>query len=64
MRSASTPCRATAWSIIAAVFRALPGYSGWVVVEAEQDPEKANPLAYAKKGVAHLRHTLKEAGLV
>lgn len=47
----------------AAVFRALPGYSGWVVVEAEQDPEKANPLAYAKKGVAHLRQTLKEVGL-
>jgi myo-inosose-2 dehydratase len=47
-----------------AVFRELPGYSGWVVVEAEQDPEKANPLAYAKKGVAHLRASLKEAGLV
>lgn len=47
-----------------AVFRALPGYSGWVVVEAEQDPEKAHPLTYAKKGVAHLKHSLKEAGLV
>lgn len=47
-----------------AVFRALPGYSGWVVVEAEQDPEKANPLVYAKKGVAHLRQSLREAGLV
>jgi sugar phosphate isomerase/epimerase len=46
-----------------AVFRALPGYSGWVVVEAEQDPEKANPLTYAKRGVAHLRRSLKEAGL-
>ena len=46
-----------------AVFRALPGYSGWVVVEAEQDPEKAHPLTYAKKGVAHLRQSLKEAGL-
>ncbi|MBK9082836.1 MAG: myo-inosose-2 dehydratase [Rhizobiales bacterium] len=45
-----------------AVFRALPGYSGWVVVEAEQDPEKANPLAYAKKGVAHLRAALAQAG--
>ncbi|MBS7703130.1 myo-inosose-2 dehydratase [Chelatococcus asaccharovorans] len=47
----------------AAVFRALPGYSGWVVVEAEQDPEKANPLTYAKKGVAHLKQSLREAGL-
>jgi len=46
------------------VFKALPGYSGWVVVEAEQDPEKANPLTYAKKGVAHLKQSLKEAGLV
>jgi inosose dehydratase len=46
-----------------AVFRALPGYSGWVVVEAEQDPEKAHPLTYAKRGVAHLKLSLKEAGL-
>ena len=45
------------------VFRALPGYSGWVVVEAEQDPEKANPLAYAKKGVTHLKQSLQQAGL-
>jgi sugar phosphate isomerase/epimerase len=34
----------------AAVFRALPGYSGWVVVEAEQDPEKANPLGLCQEG--------------
>jgi inosose dehydratase len=47
-----------------AVFKALPGYSGWVVVEAEQDPEKAHPLTYAKKGVAHLKQSLKEAGFV
>ena len=45
------------------VFRALPGYAGWVVVEAEQDPAKANPLAYAKKGVANLKAFLNEAGL-
>ena len=24
------------------------GYQGWFVVEAEQDPDKANPLKYAK----------------
>ena len=47
-----------------AVFKALGGYSGWVIVEAEQDPEKAHPLTYAIKGVAHLRAALKEAGLV
>jgi inosose dehydratase len=46
------------------VFKALSGYSGWVVVEAEQDPRKANPLVYAKRGVAHLKQALKTAGLV
>jgi myo-inosose-2 dehydratase len=45
------------------VFRALAGYSGWVVVEAEQDPAKANPLTYAKAGHANLRRFLNEAGL-
>ena len=47
----------------AAVFKELKGYSGWVVLEAEQDPKKAPALPYAKKGVAHLRAALKEAGL-
>jgi myo-inosose-2 dehydratase len=46
-----------------AVFRALPGYSGWIVVEAEQDPQKAHPLTYARKGMAHLKQSLKHAGL-
>ena len=46
------------------VFKALKGYSGWVVLEAEQDPKKAPALPYAKKGVAHLKAALKEAGLV
>lgn len=45
------------------VFRALPGYAGWVVIEAEQDPEKANPLRYATMGVANLKRFLAEAGL-
>ena len=45
------------------VFAELKGYSGWVVVEAEQDPKKANPLVYAKKGVAHLQASLRKAGL-
>ncbi len=47
----------------ASVFRELPGYSGWVVVEAEQDPKKAHPLTYAKKGHAHLVQVLRETGL-
>jgi len=47
----------------AAVFKALRGYSGWVVLEAEQDPKKVPALPYAKKGVAHIRAALKEAGL-
>ena len=31
------------------------GYTGWLVVEAEQDPAKAHPLTYAKKARAYLR---------
>lgn len=46
------------------VLKALPGYSGWLVVEAEQDPEKANPLAYAKLGRANLARFAREAGLL
>jgi len=38
-------------------------YSGWVVVEAEQDPEKANPLKYSRMGYQHLSNVLHEAGL-
>ena len=39
------------------------GYAGWMVVEAEQDPAKANPLEYAKLGYRHLSSALAEAGL-
>ena len=38
-------------------------YSGWLVVEAEQDPEKANPFEYAKKGFKYLSKTAKDCGL-
>ncbi len=31
------------------------GYEGWVVVEAEQDPAKANPFEYAKMARAYIR---------
>jgi len=45
------------------VLKELPGYSGWLVVEAEQDPEKAQPLTYATLGCANLRRFAKAAGL-
>ena len=32
-------------------------YQEWVVVEAEQDPAKANPFEYAKKARAYIRQT-------
>ena len=34
------------------------GYSGWMVVEAEQDPHVANPLQYARMGREYLRQEL------
>jgi inosose dehydratase len=37
------------------VFGALPEYSGWVVLEAEQDPKLADPLTYATLGYRNLR---------
>jgi inosose dehydratase len=37
-------------------------YEGWFVVEAEQDPKKANPLKYAKIGHEALSEALTEAG--
>ena len=37
-------------------------YSKWVIVEAEQNPKKANPLEYAKKGYNYLTKTLTEVG--
>ena len=45
-----------------AVFRELPGYSGWVVVEAEQDPAKAHPLTYAIMGYRNLSRMAADAG--
>ena len=36
-------------------------YSGWLVVEAEQDPKKANPLEYAIKGYKYLIETLSNS---
>jgi inosose dehydratase len=38
------------------------GYEGWIIVEAEQDPKKANPLSYAIKGYQALESSLNKAG--
>jgi inosose dehydratase len=38
-------------------------YSGWLVVEAEQDPIKANPFEYAKIGYKYLTETLKKSNI-
>jgi sugar phosphate isomerase/epimerase len=47
-----------------AVLKALPDYSGWLVVEAEQDPKKAHPLTYARMGCANLKQYADAAGLI
>ncbi|HEY5818026.1 MAG TPA: myo-inosose-2 dehydratase [Mesorhizobium sp.] len=46
------------------VLRAMQGYSGWVVVEAEQDPKVADPAHYAPLGYNNLRWFLGEAGML
>jgi len=42
------------------VFRELRNYSGWVILEAEQDPRVADPMAYASLGFGNLRRLLAE----
>ncbi len=37
-------------------------YTGWLVVEAEQDPDKADPKTYAEMGYANLNRMAAEAG--
>jgi inosose dehydratase len=37
-------------------------YSGWLVVEAEQDPKIAHPLTYARMGFDFLARSAREAG--
>ncbi|MFU0503175.1 myo-inosose-2 dehydratase [Pseudaminobacter sp. NGMCC 1.201702] len=46
------------------VLKELGPYSGWIVVEAEQDPQKANPADYARLGHQNLTRFLNEAGLI
>ena len=45
------------------VFRALRPYDGWIVVEAEQDPERANPLQYATLGRQNLARFVAQTAL-
>jgi len=47
-----------------AVLAALPAYTGWLVVEAEQDPAQANPLTYARLGHRNLSRFARAAGLL
>jgi inosose dehydratase len=46
-----------------AIIQALivDGYQGWVIVEAEQDPKKAEPYKYAKMGYEYLTRLLDPA---
>ena len=48
-----------------AVMRALAAidYSGWIIVEAEQDPAKADPRRYAELGLATLQQKASESDL-
>jgi inosose dehydratase len=49
----------------AEVMKALAdiGYSGWVIVEAEQDPAIADPREYGEVGLATLKREAAKAGL-
>ena len=40
----------------------INNYDKWLVIEAEQDPKKANPLEYAKIGYKYLARILNETG--
>jgi len=49
----------------AAIMAALAAmhYSGWIVIEAEQDPALADPRTYARLGLGTLQRLAAEAGL-
>jgi inosose dehydratase len=38
------------------------GYAGWLIVEAEQDPNKAHPLTFARMGFSNLARMVLQAG--
>jgi inosose dehydratase/3D-(3,5/4)-trihydroxycyclohexane-1,2-dione acylhydrolase (decyclizing) len=46
------------------VLAELKFYTGWLVVEAEQDPARAHPLTYARLGHANLAGFAARAGLL
>jgi inosose dehydratase len=48
------------------VMKALKGigYSGWIIVEAEQDPAIANPKVYGALGLSTLKREAANAGLI
>ena len=50
----------------APVMRALAdiGYSGWIVIEAEQDPKLADPVVYSRLGLETLKRAATAAGLI
>jgi len=50
----------------APVMRALAdiGYSGWIVVEAEQDPKLADPRVFSRLGLKTLKAAAGAAGLI
>ncbi len=50
----------------APVMRALAeiGYAGWIVIEAEQDPARADPVVYSRLGLATLKTAAAKAGLI
>ncbi|ALI54150.1 myo-inosose-2 dehydratase [Celeribacter marinus] len=39
-------------------------YEGWIVIEAEQDPDLRNPLLYQTLGLATLKRLARETGLI
>jgi inosose dehydratase len=42
---------------------AKAGYDGWLVIEAEQDPQQRSPLPYQSMGLKALKAAAREAGL-
>ncbi|RPE67123.1 2-keto-myo-inositol dehydratase [Pacificibacter maritimus] len=40
------------------------GYEGWIVIEAEQDPDLRNPLLYQTLGLATLKRLAAQTGLI
>ena len=65
--AASSPCpaipRARSTSPPVLKIAAEHGYSGWVVIEAEQDPAVRSPLLYQTMGLTALKAMAREAGL-